>query len=514
MARVPLTQGAYTAKSLIAACQRSVNLYIEPNPPDSPVPFTHYLTPGTLPLATPAPGVARGLYRATNGALYAVVGRSVYSVSSSYAYTQIGTLGTDTGNPVSMVDNGTVMVIVDGSPAGYTVALADNTFAPIVSDGFYGADKVDYIDTYFLFNKPGTSIYYASNSNSTAFDPLWFGAKVGYADPLQTLAVMHREIYLIGTLTTEVHYNDGGANFPFSIMQGTFIEHGCAAKYSVGKFGNALFLLSQDLEGQAVVVKIANYQSIKISTPAIDAALAKYTVIDDAIGYCYQKEGHPFYVLTFPTEDRTWVYDVLNNMWHEWVWFDANGREHRHRSNCCAFAFGKNLVGDFETGELYALDPDTYTDAGASTPITRIRSFPHMMNDGKRVRYTQFIADMQVGTAGGTGAPGAEIVVAADPDPTVMVLSDGTPQFLIGADTPDAPASQDEPMVSLRWSDTRGASWGNAVTSSLGAAGEYLTSIQFQRLGMARDRVFELSWASNSMTALNGAFVQTLPASS
>ena len=512
MSRVPLIQGAYTAKSLIAACQRSVNLYIEPNPPDSPVPFTHYLTPGTLPLATPPVGVARGLYRATNGALYAVVGQAVYSVSSAYVYTQIGTLGSASNNPVSMADNGTVVVLVDGSAAGYIIALMDNTFAPIVDAAFYGADKVDYIDTYFLFNKPGTSIYYSSDSNATTFDPLWFGSKVGYADPLQTLAVMHREIYLIGTLTTEVHYNDGGANFPFSIMQGTFIEHGTSSKYSVGKFGSALFMLSQDLEGQAVVVKIANYQSIKISTPAIDAALAKYTTIDDAIGFCYQKEGHPFYVLTFPSEDRTWVYDVLNNMWHEWVWFDANGQEHRHRSNCCAFAFGKNLVGDFENGALYALDPDTYTDAGATAPITRIRSFPHMMNDGKRVRYTQFIADMQVGTATGTGALWEPSVVEADTDPAVLILSDGPTQYLIGADPVYPDSSHAASMVSLRWSDTRGASWGNAITSSLGAAGEYLTSIQFQRLGIARDRVFELSWAANSMTALNGAFVQTMPA--
>ncbi|HXT81378.1 MAG TPA: hypothetical protein VN702_17570 [Acetobacteraceae bacterium] len=512
MSRIPLTQGAYTARSLIAACQRSVNLYIEPNPSDSPVPFTHYLTPGTVVQGHPADGVVRCLYRATNGNLYMVVNQAVYAVSAAYAFTQIGTLLTEGYNPVSMADNATVIVIVDGSPNGYTVDMASNAFSQIVSTAFYGADKVDYLDTYFLFNKPGTSIFYSSDSNATTFDPLWFAAKVGYADPLQTLAVMHREIYLIGALTTEVWYNEGGANFPFAIMQGTFIEHGCAAKYSVGKFGNSLFWLSQELEGHKVVVKLSNYQSIKVSTPAIDYEIEQYSKVDDAIGYVYQKEGHPFYVLTFPSADKTWVYDILNNMWHEWVWFDDNGAEHRHRSNCSAFAYGQNLVGDFENGTLYALDFDTYTDAGTIAPITRIRSFPHMMNDGKRVRYTQFIADMQVGTVTGVGEQSFSYIVASDPDPSVLVLSDGGPGFYIGADQA-LQASSVAPAVSLRWSDTRGASWGNPLTSTLGATGEYLTSIQFQRLGMARDRVFELSWAADCMTALNGAFVQMQPAS-
>jgi hypothetical protein len=37
--------------------------------------------------------------------------------------------------------------------------------------------------------------------------------------------------------------------------------------------------------------------------------------------------------------------------------------------------------------------------------------------------------------------------------------------------------------------------------------GEYLTSVQFQRIGYARDRVFEVSWSSSVRTALNGAFI-------
>lgn len=116
---------------------------------------------------------------------------------------------------------------------------------------------------------------------------------------------------------------------------------------------------------------------------------------------------------------------------------------------------------------MYALDQNNYTDNGA--PIQRIRSFPHTLNELKRIIYRKFIADMQTG---------------AQTDPT-----------------------QAAPILSLRWSDDRGASWSNAITQPLGAIGQFLQNIQFRRLGMSRDRVFELSWSSPVMTALNGAYV-------
>ena len=67
-----------------------------------------------------------------------------------------------------------------------------------------------------------------------------------------------------------------------------------------------------------------------------------------------------------------------------------------------------------------------------------------------------------------------------------------------------APAA---PQVLLRWSDDRGRTFGNPVAGSIGATGNYLTSIQYNRLGMARDRVFEVSWDAPVDTGLQGAFV-------
>jgi hypothetical protein len=58
------------------------------------------------------------------------------------------------------------------------------------------------------------------------------------------------------------------------------------------------------------------------------------------------------------------------------------------------------VVGDWQNGNLYALDQDVFTDNGQ--PIKRVRSFPHLLNDGKRVFYRQFLADMETGTSSQT----------------------------------------------------------------------------------------------------------------
>ncbi len=65
------------------------------------------------------------------------------------------------------------------------------------------------------------------------------------------------------------------------------------------------------------------------------------------------------------------------------------------------------------------------------------------------------------------------------------------------------------PSLGLRWSDTRGKTFGNAVPQEFSS--DPLWQPQWNRTGMARDRVFELFWSAAYKTALNGAFVEVQP---
>lgn len=452
--------------------------------------MAHYPTPGLRLLGTLPQGPVRAIKQATNGYIYAVAGSGVYLVdAATWVGTLLGSITPMRPYPVSMQDNGNTMVIVDGTGGGWTVDLASHAFAAISDEAFYGADRVDYLDTYLLFNKPGTPQFYSSDSLATTFDSLYFANKESFSDLLVTLAVAKREIWLLGDRTTEIWYDAAAVDaasglvlFPFQQVQSVFVDQGCRARYSVATYDDGVYWLSQSRAGQGIVVVGKNYKTERISTYAIEAVLTTYPRIDDAIGFVYSLAGHVFYVLTFPHADATWSYDITTQQWHEWKWIDDNGEEHRHRANCCYNINGGVVVGDWQNGNLYAVELTALTDNGQ--PIKRQRAWPHIINEMDRVYYRQFVADLETGTSPTAVATSIPIV----PPPPTLVPTDN--------------------LVWLDWSDDRGHSFGNPVSQSAGERGEYLTSIQFQRLGYARDRVFRLTWSVPEATALQGAFIE------
>jgi hypothetical protein len=262
--------------------------------------------------------------------------------------------------------------------------------------------------------------------------------------------------------------------FQFAPMPSVFIDRGTAAKYSVAQTDNVVFWLTQDRGGTGSILVGDGYQANPISTHAMEVEFTTYPRIDDAIGMTYQLGGHRYYVIAFPHADKTWAYDLTTKEWHELVWLDTNGTEHRHRANCVFTGYGQVVCGDWENGNLYAFDLSVYTDNGA--PIIRKRMFPHLLSEGKRLFHKQVLLDIETGT-GGNQLP-------------------------------------EEPQVFLAWSDDRGHLFSNPVGNSIGASGEYLSSVQFQRLGLARDRVYSVFWSTPYRTCLQGAWLTVTPAQS
>ena len=478
MIPVPLTSGAYSSRSIIANCQRCVNLYPEANPKDTnpPVPVTHYPRPGkTQRGIPPALGRGRGMYRATNGDLYAVVDDVLYFVNDAFAFTAIGNVGHGT-SMLSMADNGEDvgddMVVVDGSTNGWVVTLSSRAFAAVV-DGtgtFVGSTRVDYLQGYFLFNAPGTSYWYWSIPYTVTFNALDVQPKSSYADNIQAVAVRKREPWLIGELTTEPWYLSGAPDATFEAVASSFVQYGCVAPYSVQSIDVSIFWVSQDLKGKGVVVRTNGYEVERISTHAIENALQSYETIADAVGASYQVEGHTFYVINFPTADKTWVYDLATKQWHELMWLDNEGVEHRDRVISYAHAYGMILGQDWETGIIYEIDTENYSDNG--DPVLYIRGFPHVLDMLVRITHWALIVDIQCGTI-------------EDPD--------------------------DTPEVMMRYSDDRGKTWSDIMTAPMGVQGDYQASPQFNALGMARDRVYEISWSVDIQTALNGIYLEPEP---
>ncbi len=500
MSRIPLPGGAYSARSSIAACTRSINYYPEPNP-EGPaiIPTTQYQSPGLRPLVSPPEDnrqPCRQIFQVSNGDGYCVIGQKVYYIKPDWTLTEIGTLTQPGTNPAYFIDNGHEALLVDSSIQCYQIVLTSRAFTPI-ADGLYvgGGVRCDTIDGFVLWNRPNTREF----KSSLAFqlqptDGTYTAAKVGYPDPLQGLIINRRQILLLGRDKSEIWFNSGGAQFPFAEVPGTYIEHGTASAYSIAASDISVFWLSQDLRGVGYVMRQRGYETKVVSNYALSNVIRKMTVINDAIGFTYTQGGHEFYVLIFPTEDQTWVYDASiedpNLAWHQRCWTDGQGELHRDRANCGAFLYGKNVVGDWENGTIYEMSLDVYTDTvgGVEYAKTYIRTFPHLpygqidptgippQSLGQQIRYEQFVLDMECGEGQGD--------VAGE---------DGLP-------TAD--------KVGLRWSVDRGRTWGQTVLQSTGKPGEFITQPKWGATGAARDMIFEIQHSIKGPAAINGAWVK------
>lgn len=475
MPRIPLTGGAYSASSIIANAQACKNLYPEINPEQNnpPVPVTHYPRPGLTPLGVPPiVGQSRCLYCATNGDLYQVINSNVYYIDANWNYTLLGALITAGTNPVSIADNGTNALVVDGSIRGNSIVLSTSAVPlPVMSiigdPNFLGSTRVDFLDYFLILNQPNTKNWYCTLANSIVFNALYIGVKTAWPDNILGVCAIERAAWVFGPKKSEIWFNAGALPFPFQIQPGLIIEHGCCATYSIAKQDVNVYWLSQSPEGARMAMKGTQQTAVRISNHAIEAEWLSYPRVDDAIGQTYQIDGHAFWELHFPTADKTWVFDQSTEQWHEETYTDSNGFQHRSRGTFKTYAYGKNLAADWSTGQLYQVDPNAFTDNGQ--PISYLRSFPHIIaQESQRITVWKLVADVQVGT----GTADASI-----------------------------------PLISLRTSRTRGASWGNAVTKPMGAAGEYYTRPTWNRLGFFVDGVFELSWSASMKTALNSAFI-------
>ena len=342
----------------------------------------------------------------------------------------------------------------------------------LVDGGFNSGNQVIAIDGFFVKNEINSGRFnWSYLRDGFTWDLLDFATAEGTPDNIVAVNKVNNEIWLFGPKTIEIWYDTGDyVNGQFQRVHQGFLDIGIAAPWSSATLGNTIFWLGSDAQGHGIVWQAENYMPNRISTHAIEyviAQISKSVGIDDAVGYCYQQEGHFYYVLNFTKGKRTLVYDYKTEMWHErGFWNDSIATMERHRGQCCTFCFGKVFLGDYENSNLYELDLDTYTDNG--NQIRRVRTGPHIRQDRKRLFHQEFEIDLERGVG----------------------LNEG---------------QGSNPMITLTSSDDGGKTFGNERQLTIGKQGKNLTRAHTHRLGYSRDRVYRVTVSDPVKCVLTGA---------
>jgi hypothetical protein len=463
--------GAYTSGSVNADCQSCVNLYPEKIESGAGVnDQVLYLTPGLSLFATLPTSPVRGIWIGESRC-FAVAGDTLYEVFSDATYTDLGDVGDD-GKPVQMFPNGNQLVIIsDGLLYCHTgTELVQPTFdgdtAPVT------AVKGAFLDSYFIvIDAPDAEdaasvrrFRHSAPLDGTLWDALDFASKEGYPDQLWALLADHEDLWLFGSQTTEVwrnNYSTAPTSFPWERDPGAFIHYGLLAEWTPSRLAGGIAWLAGDPRGNAVAYRAQGYQPQRISTHAIEQEWATYSTVNDAESYSYTENGHHFWVLNFPTANRTWVYDATTNLWHRRGWWNGTTLG-RHRARCHGFVFGKHLVGDWENGKIYEMSTSLYDDDG--TAIHWERTCPHNAEEDVRIFHSRMELDMEKAT---------------------------------GSDF----------AVTLSWSNDAGHTFTTGKTATTGSSGEHRKRVVWNRIGSARDRVYRFSGATSAKIALINAYL-------
>lgn len=460
----------YVSQSRVADAEELINHYVEVmETPGAKAQFVLYPTPGVDAFATAPEAPVRGLF-VTAGRCFAVLGHVLYEVASTGVLTNRGTVVYD-ANPVTMQANGDAgnELFITSGDHGYILNLGTNVLTEVLASG---ATMGGFLDGFFLALDATTSTLQISNLlDGMTWSPSQIAQRTAGADRWVSMIVAHREIWLFGTKTSEVWYNAGTAPFPFAPIPGAFLEHGILAPFSVSQLGSSPMWVGQTKDGAGIVYQANGYNAQRVSTHAIEFAVQGFETLDDAIGWTYQDQGHSFDVLTFPSAGATFVYDAATQLWHKRAfWNTDTALFEAYRPQFHAYAFGKHLVGDRSVGAIYDMAITKGSDVGGAA-VRRMRRAPHLVNEQTNIFYKEFTIDLETGL----GLPAGQGV-----DPTVM----------------------------FRMSRDGGRTYGPERWVSAGRQGQYRQRVCWNRLGRARDAVFEITMSDPIPWRLVDAYVE------
>lgn len=477
MARFGFCSGFYQSQSVAADDQDIFNWYPETiESGEGKSAKALYPRPG-LDLFCALPDVPLASYNANGRAFFACADGNLYELFSNGTKTSRAAIPGWTGGPVSICGSTIQLVIANGNNA-YCYDLRTNSITDITGTVAKPNPVIaQYGDGFFLmfFNNSQFFQVSAANDGTT-----WSGVDTYqvsvYPDNVVSMLFDHREMWLWGIKASQVYYNSGAASNPWTPIPGAFVEQGCAAIASPVKLDNSVFWIGSDERGNGIAWRANGYTPVRVSTHAVENAWSRYSTIADAIGYSYVWQGHSFWVIYFPTANATWVLDVGEGLWSRMgFWNQGTATYDAHHSRNHVFIFGKHLVGDWSSGNIYALNGFTFTDNGSM--IRWMRRAPYISSQGQWIFFSNLEIDLEAGVALQAGQ---------------------------GSD----------PQMTVRWSNDRGKSWGNDHLLSAGKVGDYGHRLILRRLGKCwgtSGRIFEVSATDPVPWRITDAYVEAAP---
>ena len=354
------------------------------------------------------------------------------------ADTEVGILATSSGK-IHMAEDGISLMITDGESIyrwdGSTYTTITLPLGAVVEHDLTHPTGIISHEGHFICYDKGTGRFWISDKNRGDVWPnLQYATAEDKPDNITGLA-SDRVLWIFGEYTTQAYYNNGGI-FPFIPNPQGLLIYGMMGD-TQAQLDNTSYWLARSKYGSMKVVKATGFAPVAVSSPQLESEWGRFSTVDDAYANTIMWEGHEWYVLTFPTAKRTYVYDTQGG-WFRWGELDnGTGDIVAHPMIDYIYFDGKSLFTDGD-GNIQELKTEVYNHNGKVMASGFRTNVQHVGE--QRVFINNIIMDMRTGVS-------------------------------------------DEGVMSLRVSYDGGYTWGNWATRSLGKLGKYRHRVQWHRSG-------------------------------
>jgi hypothetical protein len=344
-----------------AGAAKLINAYAEAQGNDAKAPMAVLPLPGMLSCCTATDTPNRGLIFLDDlDCAYSVHSSGVYKITLTtldplvLAAARIGTLpGTDQvqlhrnqADPVQIsihCDAGDYYIEAD---VVKKVDADQFTTAPVTSENVSG---------YTVYGEANGRFDFTSINVCQTVDGLDFATAEQYADKLTRIKADGPDMFIFSRTSIEPWRVTSDTDLPFQLIGGSVSKKGLVAADAVVSCDNTLMFPGEDNIGY----RLQGYSPQRISTHAIERYFENDADRESITGLAYTFEGHSF--ATWTGDSYTVGFDAATNYWHNRESYQNDGK---WRAKNSIRAWGKTIVGDAKSGDLFVLDKDTFDEDG------------------------------------------------------------------------------------------------------------------------------------------------------
>lgn len=436
MTAVPIAFRSNPSRYSFAGNARLVNAYAEQQGNDAKAPLAVLPLPGLVEFSETTDTPGRGLIFCEDlDCLYSIHSSGAFKVLENGTATRIGTIPGNDQVQISRNQASPAQISIHSS-AGEFYIEAD-VVKSVTDTDITGETVVtqDNAKGYTLYGAMSGKFIYSSINDCAAVDGLDFATAEQVADSLIRIKSNGPDVFMFSVQSIEPWRVTGDTDLPFELIGGAVQQRGMIAPHGVVESDNTLMFPGEDNS----FYKIASYNALKISDHAQDRLLEADTARESVAGFSYSFQGHAFATWTGSTWSQG--YDSATKLWHDRESYGLSTWRARNGVR----AWGRTIVQDSQTGSLFYLDKDTFTEDGGPMVWGLDTPFIHTFPNGG------IVDALYIDCATGVGA--------------VLATADGY-----------------DPILMLDWSVDGGKTFKGARQLKLGKRGDYCRVVT-RRLG-------------------------------